>query len=91
MPGLPARVQAAVDVFSRLTGLKIEPAAPVPSSATTFNWLAAHGAPAVGWAEVVVVVEVVVEEVLVVEIGGASVVEVVAMAGLVVVVVVVVF
>jgi len=30
---------------------------------TTFNWLAAQGAPAVGWVAVVVVVEVVVEEV----------------------------
>jgi hypothetical protein len=78
-------VQATVEVFTTLTGLKIDPAAPVPSSATTFSWLAVHGAPGVGW------VVVVVEEVLVVEVVGASVVEVVTRAGLVVVVVVVVF
>jgi hypothetical protein len=78
-------VQATGEVFTTLTGLKIDPAAPVPSSATTFSWLAVHGAPGVGW------VVVVVEEVLVVEVVGASVVEVVTRAGLVVVVVVVVF
>jgi hypothetical protein len=78
-------VQATVEVFTTLTGLKIDPAAPVPSSATTFSWLAVHGAPGVGW------VVVVVEEVLVVEVVGASVVEVVTRAGLVVVVVVVEF
>jgi hypothetical protein len=78
-------VQATVEVFTTLTGLKIDPAAPVPSSATTFSWLAVHGAPGVGW------VVVVVEEVLVVEVVGASVVEVVTRVGLVVVVVVVVF
>ena len=87
-PGLPSSVQATVEVFTTLTGLKIDPAAPVPSSATTFSWLAVHGAPGVGW---VVVVVVVVEEVLVVEVVGASVVEVVTRVGLVVVVVVGVF
>ena len=70
-----------VDVFDTLTGLKIEPAAPVPSSATTFSWLAVQGAVVAGWVEVVVV-----EEVLVVEVVGASVVEVDVVAGVAVVV-----
>ncbi|MGA2804644.1 MAG: hypothetical protein ABSF89_09670 [Acidimicrobiales bacterium] len=84
MPGLPSSVQAVIEVFNTLTGLKIEPAAPVPSIATTFSWLAAHGVGP-GWLEVVVVVE----EVLVVEVVGASVVEVDVVVGAVVVVVVV--
>jgi len=86
MPGLPASVQAVVEMFNTLTGLKIDPAAPVPSDGTTFSWLAVHGVDAV-WVEVVVV-----EEVLVVEVVGARVVEVVVVVvGAVVVVVVVVF
>jgi len=81
MPGLPSSEHAVVDVFDTLTGLKIEPAAPVPSSATTFSWLAVQGAIVAGWVEVVVV-----EEVLVVEVVGASVVEVDVVAGVAVVV-----
>jgi hypothetical protein len=81
MPGLPSSEHAVVDVFDTLTGLKIEPAAPVPSGATTFSWLAVQGAIVAGWVEVVVV-----EEVLVVEVVGASVVEVDVVAGVAVVV-----
>ena len=90
MAGLPSRVQATVEVFNKFTGLKIEPAAPVPCCATSFNWLATHGAPAVNATVVVVVVVV---DVLVVEVVE-GVVEVVTTAGLVlaeVVVVVIVF
>ena len=84
MPGLPSSVHTVVEVFNTLTGLKIEPAAPVPCSATTFSWPAVHGAD-VGWVEVVVV-----EEAVVVEVVGASVVVVgVVVVGDVVVVVVV--
>jgi len=83
IPGLPSSVQVVVEVFNTLTGPKIEPAAPVPSIATTFSWLAAHGVGP-GWLEVVVVEEVPVVEVV------ASVVEVDVVVGAVVVVVAVV-
>jgi len=81
MPGLPSSLQATFDVFKTLTGLKIEPAAPVPSSATTLSSLAVQGAPGV----CCVVVVVVVEEVLVVDVVAAGVVEVVVVVVVVVV------
>jgi len=80
--GRPSREQADFDVLITPTGLKIEPAAPVPTSAVSAIWLAVHGEGGPGWVEVVVVEE----DVVVGEVVGASVVVVVA--GIVVVVVV---
>jgi len=37
IPGRPSSEHADVEVFNTLTGLKMEPAAPVPSIATTFS------------------------------------------------------
>jgi hypothetical protein len=71
MPGRPSREQAEVDLFTTSTGLKFEPAAPVPSSATSFSWLATQGEGGPVWVEVVVV-----EDALVVDVVGARVVEV---------------
>jgi hypothetical protein len=37
IPGRPSSEHADVEVFNTLTGLKIEPAAPVPATAASFN------------------------------------------------------
>ena len=58
-------------MFATSTGLKIEPAAPVPFAAKTFSWLATQRGGGFGW-----VVVVVVDDALVVDVVGASVVKV---------------
>jgi len=59
-------------MFTTSTGLKFEPAAPVPSSARSLSWLATQGEGGPVWVEVVVVEE----DALVVVVVGARVVEV---------------
>ncbi len=81
IPGRPSREHGVFDVLTTPTGLKIEPAAPPPSSALSVTWFAVQGEGGPGTVAVVVV-----EEVLVVDVVAASVVDVVVVVGIVVVV-----
>lgn len=71
--GRPLMRQAELDVLTTPTGLKLEPAVPLPLSALRVSW---PDTQAVGTAGRVVVVVVVLVDVLDVEVVGATVVEV---------------
>ena len=69
--GRPPMTQADLEVFTRPTGLKLEPAVPLPLSGVRVSWPDTQAVGTTGRVEVVVLVEV-----LDVDVDGATVVEV---------------